>query len=385
MATSAYLEEFRALTLAATQGLEQALRTDPTHELTSRLALERFGDLVRSEALVPEKLGAWAFSLSEDLISECVRGAGAEAKTWPLPESRLSWPESEESDGEGSLAFVLQRRDQIESMREGIVKVLLGRGRSPASVNEWSILSETLRQVDARLVETVPRQFAEHLLGIRMCLGRAGDWVSRLVDEAQNASLASESSSELDGMQLPTDYGEPSDEVVNDYISTGAMYRYVEGYALKNPEFAEDLASIIDTLKEEGELGTAFSPRKWRKNYAGGEKVAVVYELAPARLAAADEQISESSQALKLGSLPGLAADVDARLSLSAGMWRLTLEVGSGKLTKVQLNEHSQSQPEADGSWRLEAPLSGHELRLRVEDSSGALFDERIQVHSRTP
>jgi hypothetical protein len=381
MATNAYLEDFRRLARAAARGVAQALRDAPTDSTTARLALERVGDLMRCDGGVPSALATWTAHASEDLLDGAVREAEVEAREWPLPEEWTALGTADEEADHGSLAYVLQRRDETESLCVGVLRAMLTRGRSPVALGAWQPLKATLRDVDSRLEAVVSRRLAEHLLGARVCLGSVGDWVSRLADEDGGTVEASPG---LGLLQLPTDVGEPSDSVVVDYLRHGRLYRYVETYAAENPAFAEELAGAFDTLLEEGELGQALIPRRWRKNHAGGAGRAVDYDLGPLRLAAAQDD-TVASATIELGALPGLAADVDASLQLSAGVWTLHLVVGddgrSAALKAVQLNGVLRTEPESDGDWRVQAPHSG-EVELRVEDTTGAVFKERIRVDS---
>jgi hypothetical protein len=378
MATRSYLEDFRALARASARGVAQALRDAPADPATARLALERVGDLMRCDAAAPSELVAWSAQATEDLLDGAVRDADAEARDWPLPEAWTALDASDDDDDLGSLAHVLQRRDEAESLCDAVVRAMLLRGRSPVALGGWTGLKAMLREVDGRFAATVSRPLAEHLLGARVCLVRDRGWLSCLRDEG------GESSVELPkghvAAPLPADVGEPSDAIVLDYLTRGRLYRYVEAYAAQNPAFAEELAGAYDTLQEEGELGHALIPRRWRKDYAGGRGSAVVYDLGPVRLAAASDE-TVTSKTIRLGALPGLEAEVDGTLQLSAGVWTLHLVVDSDScgLKAVRLNDVERTDPDSDGAWRVQAPYSA-ELELRVEDATGAVFSERIRV-----
>jgi hypothetical protein len=380
MATSSYLEDFRALARAAARGVAHALRDAPGDPATARLALERVGDLMRCDTAVPSELAAWSAQASEDILDGVVRDAEAEARDWPLPEGWTALGASDDDADLGSLAHVLQRRDEIESLCDAVVRAMLVRGRSPAALGGWTGLEAILREVDGRLAAVVSRPLTEHLLGARVCLVRDRGWVSCLRDEGGENTL--NLSGGHGGAPLPADVGEPSDAIVFDYLTRGRLYRYVEAYAAQNPAFAEELAGAYDTLQEEGELGQALIPRRWRKDYAGGRGSAVTYGLGPVRLAAAADD-SNSSATIELGTLPGLQAEVDAELELSAGMWTLHVVVahdaGPRGLKAVRLNDVEQTQPDGDGAWRVRAPHSA-ELELRVEDATGAVFIERLRI-----
>lgn len=380
MATRSYREEFRTLARPAARGVARALREAPADPATVRLALERIGDLMRCDATVPSELAAWSAQASEDLLDGAVRDAEAEARDWPLPEGWTALGASDDDSDLGTLAHVLQRRDEVESLCDAVVRSMLIRGRAPVALGGWTGLKASLHAVDARLAAAVSRPLAEHLLGARVCLVRDRGWVSCLRDEGGESGLAL---SEGHGpAPLPADIGEPSDAIVFDYLNRGRLYRYVEAYAAQNPGFAEELAGAYDTLQDEGELGQALVPRRWRKNYAGGQGSAVAYDLGPVRLAAAADE-STPPATIGLGALPGLHVEVDAELRLSAGVWTLHVMVdrdpGLCTLKAVRLNGVEQTQPDDDGAWRVRAPHSP-ELELRVEDGTGAVFTERLRV-----
>ena len=372
MATSAYLDEFCALARAAAQGILSALAEGPADATTARLALERLGDMRRAGRGALPELAAWAEQAPEHLLDEILEQAEAEARSWLLPVGPVSLAEEAEH---GVLAFALQRRDETASLQSALTHLMLPRGRSPVALTHWSALCATLRRVDAQLAATVPRQLAEDLLGLRLCLSQSGDWRSQL----QPALGPAHDETSLDGLELPADFGEPDDELVFDYLSTGALYKYIEGYAAANPSFAQELADAFDALQEEGELSNTLIPRRWRQNFAGRAQEPLVFPLGPLKLAAADAKAATIAR-FELGTLPGLAADVDALLELAGGVWSLRLEVGAGALTRVALNEHVVTQANADESWSLSVQRSDGPLRLVVEDATGAVFETTLRV-----
>jgi hypothetical protein len=238
--------------------------------------------------------------------------------------------------------------------------------------------------VDERIAVAIPEALVHQLLGLRLCLQRAGDWSMHLAatQPSRSVEATEATANELGDLRLPTGFGEPDDALVFDYVQSGALSKYVEGYAEAHPDFADDLASTIDALKTEGELGHALAPRRWRGRYAHEIGVPLRFELPPLALAAADPETSKARITLELGLLPGLAAEVDAELSLSAGEWTLALEVGQGELTRVALNDVEGSAPNNDGSWTLRAPRTGADIRVRVEDSTGATLEETLRVEA---
>jgi hypothetical protein len=335
------------------------------------------GDLSRAGRSALPELATWAQQASEQLLDESLAQVQDEARGWLLPEARVSLVGDAEH---GQLAFTLQRRDETASLQSALMQLMLQRGRSPVALTHWTALCATLRLVDARLVATVPRQLADDLLGLRLCLAQPGDWLSRLEPDFSSG----EDDAPFADVPLPADLGEPDDELVFAYLSTGALYKYIEGYAAANPDFAQGLAVAFDTLRDEGELGSALIPRRWRRHFAGRTQEPLVYSLGPLRLAAADSKTVASSASFKLGTLPGLAVDVGAVLELTDGVWTLRLEVGEGALARVVLGEQVSTQANADESWSLSVPQSTGPLHLLVEDTTGAVFEETLRAEPPT-
>lgn len=392
MASNPGLEQFRSLTVAAVTGLLEVLGEEPGAVPTSVLALERLGDLLRARSTVPPALRAWSRDLSEAVLAHCLSAIEHEASEWRLPRGVIARGDDESADaGDVGLDLVVQRRDEVESFVLAVRGVLLERGRSPVEVPHWSALQATLAQVDEQLAATTTPASVQELLGLRRCLVDRHSWVNRLhVSLGEDASSAPAlarvhhlpfGKASLLDVPLPLDLGEPDDQAVYNYLDNGALYRYVEGYAAANPEFAEQLAATFDALNEEGELSDAIIPRRWRRDYAGKCADAVGYSV-PLNLAAADDGQKAHRVNLKLGPLPGLTAETDAGLSLSAGQWTLRVEVSNGTLTRVQMNERVATQANANGSWLLTVEASGGDanepVRLRVEDADGSVFEETI-------
>ncbi len=123
------------------------------------------------------------------------------------------------------------------------------------------------------LTQRWPQAVREELLG---SLERTDD-----TDMGSPPSGASDASSlELDERLIREE--EPSDEVVAAYVQRGALARYVEGVAERNPSFAEQLVAIVDAFE------------------SGGETVSNVALRARSRLVGRDDRLAEVAAAVEI-------------------------------------------------------------------------------------
>lgn len=77
----------------------------------------------------------------------------------------------------------------------------------------------------------------------------------------------------------------PDDDVVLAYVTRGALARYVEGVAAKNPDFREELRACIEGLEEAGETiseaARGWSARSHAAHGASGVAIAVPANVVP--------------------------------------------------------------------------------------------------------
>ena len=174
MAADLYRSALVQQTRAALHALEQALLSE--QELTSQavaVLLERWGDALRLGESVPPKLRAKADEIELDTLGAALRQRIEELDAWTIPE-----PDDEASDAR--LGFALCRRDETESLLQGLTRLMLARRGLPADVAGLETLCEGLAEFDAELGRRVHRRQAEAALGIRVALHDENTWLASL-------------------------------------------------------------------------------------------------------------------------------------------------------------------------------------------------------------
>ncbi|HVY44985.1 MAG TPA: hypothetical protein VHB21_03860 [Minicystis sp.] len=345
--------------------IEAALRGDAsglpvtTGEAAAQV-LEDYGDAIRIGAGVPSEVRAWARRAE---LEPAVAAAAREAQRWDVPTS-LAFDEA---------AFGLKRRDGIESLRVAVLRVCLERGSSPADLPSWGELEGACRRFDEELARRGSRHEAELLLGDRVVLLGSHPWTNVLPeakDEGRDADLP-----DLSSIDAP----EPSDEVVASYASRGVYRAFVEAFAAKHADFAEDLADVLASMKAEGELD-AIVPRKWLAAFRPASKA---LEFArPREVAAAAGAAGELSEACITHELREIAPGVEASLDVGVATMRLRVYPGEQRLTRIELGGVAVHAPTPEGIWDLTAPVALH-ADLAIHGEAGELLSARLRFVPR--
>jgi hypothetical protein len=179
----------------------------------------------------------------------------------------------------------------------------------------------------------------------------------------------------------------PSDEVVTEYISYGALARHVEGFARKVPDFADELATLIDSALADRDQ-VSLRARGWRRKHSAHTTVDPMRLaiLPRQQYAAATAEVEPAKQIeIELGHL------VDAsqgRLIASSSEVRLSVYAPRAALKTVELNEVvagvSEVSPTTD-RWVATIPRPSGAVRIRVVSASGDVFDETITLSTIGP
>jgi len=385
MASNAYREQVRNAALAALAGLQAAARDERHDAVVLAAVLERAGDLQRLDEPIPEWCRKWLAAASEATLDAVVAAYSTEMAAWAVPQARVDLAglsaRGDESPGDEGFGFVLRRRDELESATVAILNVSLKRGRAPVQLPSWSAMKTAMHSWDAAIGEVLDRSTAEDLLVERVVLvGRHG-WIERLPPPPVTESKADDDA--VRAFDEADSFGEPDNVTLEAYLSSGAMQKYVEGYADRAAEFAEKLAEMIDTLKELGELSDALVPRRWHRQYRKAPKEALPYAAPIDRLAAADSEEPMQAHRIDLGAIPGLATLTDARLEVTGD--ELMLRVYSdGALREVRLGDAVARHEHADNSWVARCPYSAGVVRFRIEDAEGGVFEEHLDIRAES-
>jgi hypothetical protein len=356
-------EEF----VAAVEGLAQALGPPASVEPPLLAAvLERVGDVLRLPAPVPAAVRGWCRALNREQLGRALDVIADECARWP----RVT---ATERDGEA--AFAIRRRDEAESASVALTWICLEHGWSPAEIPGLDRCLEGLANYDHELAHTIDRDTAEALLADRALLLEPSGWTVALAEPTIGDPAATP---DLNPALLTRP---PSDQVVQEYLTSGAHQLRVEGCAQRSPAFATELADCFDTLAAMGEK-RSLAARVWHKRHsrpvADFDPVAYVIEPGFFGLAAASSTETEpETSIIALGPLPGFPAE--ATLEVSPG--RVTLFVFAAvPLIRVELATATATQPDAEDRWSVATALAPGALPIRITAADGRIFEERLEL-----
>lgn len=376
MQSNRYRDELREVTRAGLRGLERAAAEPGGAEpLLLCNVLERVGDLHRLRERAPAWVDAFLVGVSESEIAAVISTYRNEVAGWPVPEGLIRI--EEDGPGDDGLGFAVRRRDQVESAIRTLTDWSLQRRRAPVQLTGWAELLGALREWDEAIAKALDRASAENLLSIRIAIAEPRGWLARLGEP--DARSPEDVGEPLAPAGLGS-FGRPDDAVLQRYLSTGELKAYVEGYASRSPEFASMLAETIETLWDIGELRGAIVPRLWLKRHLAAAQL-LNYAPPAIPLAAADEETALEGHRIDLGAIPGLSGAVDAELEIGRGMVTLRVHSEAGVVRRVQAGTTVTDAAGDGGDWIAECPLPSGSLRLRIEDRSGSVFEEELELH----
>jgi hypothetical protein len=377
MATDPYLTAQRGETRALVQGLEGALRAGAIADAGCvQDVLERIGDVIRLGELSPAALLQWIAQQERRAIADAIVRAAAEADAWTLPDSG-----SEVMEDEG-FGFTLRRRDEVQSFVVGLTRAAIARNESLSSYEAFAALEVTLAGFDESLAAVCSRLQAEAFLGSRLALQTDAGWFAQLRDEVADVEPDADGGSVV----LPVNEA-PSVRDLEAYVATGALLRYVEGFAARDAAFSDELSELISALLQLGEQ-VGFSARRFlqrqQRAQSGTQIADTSYRFAgDRRLAAATEPVVVEQVRRDLGRLP----DLQAVAQLIATGDRIELEVFADEpLARISLGDEVTMQPvqEADGVWTWSLAVTlvpgVHALRVTVRAPDGRGLDDTLHI-----
>jgi len=358
----------------ALAGVEDALRGGPVPAALLAAPLAVVGDALRLGLELPRAIRKWMEKLSVPELREVLSALAAEIVAWSLPEVGAG----DVADDAG-LAFVVRRRDQVESVACAVRRVVLPRSTSLAERVELAALEAVLRGIDGRLGALLSRPAVVRLLGARAALGPA--WADGFAErggdsgEPEGTTTASAAA-----WAEAVRSGAPCDEAVTAYAQSGALARYVEGFAAEDADFAVELAASIDGLIEARE-DVGLVARRWRKRCTTLPAARDPLRLAeiPALSLAASTTVESpvARRAIRLG--PLAPVDAEARLLLTPREVSVQVFEGrDGAVQSVQLGASVAHRPAAGAPWVVTIAVPEDAVSLRVAGEGDIEFVETL-------
>lgn len=369
------------LTLGALDGLEgQAFADMDAHALALSMAV--IGDAVRLGLHLPLALSQRAGrEIGQTQAEAAFEALSAEVRSWALPR-RVS---DEEDDP--TLEWVLGRRDEIESVVTAARRIFLPRGVLIDSSSKLQALFAAMSEKDLTCGGQLRRSDAERLLGARAeMLGDSSwleelSWAAELVDPAEPAGLT-------DAERAMVEQGAPTLDAMVEFVTTGDAASRVMAAAARSSDVAEDLADVISTYREHGNVSLV--ARRWQAERdhgsaasEGASPAAVVYlrPRLPEKLAASssEELPKEATETIELGRLAPL--DAEARLIVSNRAVTMKVFEGDTALREVSFDGVSATRDANARAWEVTVPWALEDRRraaVRVLDERGEAFEAAI-------
>jgi hypothetical protein len=358
------------LTEAALYGLGESLAPGPLPAGLLLTPLARMGDALRLGVELPATLRRWSEGLQRPDLQGALASLIDETATWTFPEG-----ESARLADDASLAFVVRRRDETESVRHAVRRICLPKQPDPYDLAEFWALETVLVTLDGTMGALLSRADVVRLLGTRAAMDPT--WADGFQERGEGGR---EQHAALAGERWPESIRDsvPSDEVITRYATRGAMSRYVEGVAAVNASFAGDLAACIDALLAVRE-DVGLVARRWRKRaqVAPSSDPLRFAAIPPVRLAAATAaETAAAKTTILLGVLSPL--DAEGRFEVSARELMLQVFEGQKPIQRVELGAQAATSPVAPSRWELAVPASAGPIRLRVVSTDGSEFSEEL-------
>jgi hypothetical protein len=370
MAPDLFADELGSEIDAALRGLEHNLGPEAHRDVRfAATVLEKFGDAIRLGVTVPPAVRGWCRALNEDTLTSILELLNREAVGWAISVSA----KGNEVD---ELGFDLRRRDQVESALRAVAWICLRRERLPVDLLGWRECRAAVCQYDDALTSAIDRGTAESLLGPRVRLLGKHDWTERLPEP--RAEMESGGAIEMPVAPMRR----PSDEAVQRYVSEGILQKLVEGCASHDPEFANEVASVIDAFRNVGEC-ICLAARRWRRDReeqtSPRKALDVLVDKRHFAMAASDGTEPHRERKV-LGLLPGVP--VEATLDVDAE--KITLHLfAQVRLVEVQLGSERATSPASGGpvsEWQVVTSFSRDPMKIRIVAEDGRVFEDHLQL-----
>ncbi len=338
----------------------------PAHEDTEQveLVLEHVGDALRAGLPISRAIVTWTDRLSRDALADI-------AQRWTARLSSAVLPGSDAETDVLCTASVL--RDRSESVLVALRRACIGAGRALSEVSAVDEMREAQSAFDEQLRAHVSRGATEAALGMRRGLLARGSWTDGL-DERD--TVAGDAEAVL--MVGSASGAEPCDSTVAAYVADGRHASWVETAANRSPAFAEELATLIDVLRTEGE-SVCLVARRWQSRRSAEPAVSVGLSL---REAAADADAERV--AMQLGILAPTQAE--ARMIVEAGQVTVRVLAEPGSLRSVRLGPTLRERGSGadDSAWAVSCPWSDEPIPFAVETTDGQRFEVDLRLHRGT-
>jgi hypothetical protein len=359
-------------TEAALSGVANALSSGRSELLLTPLA--RVGDALRLGLEVPVAVRRWFDAVPRDDLRAALLALVEETADWNLP------TESVGDDADPLFTSVLRRRDEAESIRAAVRRILLPKNDAPEDIDEFNALSTVLLTIDETLRRLATRSRIVELLGTRAAMQPT--WADDFADDAAGSETPPGELS-VPGEVLKSFV--PRDEEVARYVARGALSRYIQGAAAANPDFAEEVAACIDALIAARE-DVSFVARLWRKQCRVSlETDPLSLRAVPARrYAAASREGTETvTNVVHLGALSPL--DAEARVEVTSTEASFEIFPGVAPLARVDVDGKVRTEPDADGAWRVVVAIRPEPVRLHVVAADGRSFSGELAFAAAEP
>lgn len=367
------------LILGGLEGLEDQAFSDMDAEALS-LSLTVIGDAVRLGMHLPLVLSQRVSrEVSQTQAEAAFDKIANEVGRWALPR-RLR-----EEEDDPTLAWTLGRRDEIESVITAARRIFLPRGVIIDRTAGLQALFASLRQKDLTCGGQLRRSDAERLLGARAELHGDVSWLEGL-PWAEEAVDPSEPLGLTDAERAMVAEAPPTLEAMVDFVTGGEQAAWILGAATWSSDVAEELADVIATYREHGQV--SLIARRWQRDRDGAPGTAssaapVVY-LRPRlleRLAASstEDLPEEASETIDLGRL----APLDAQAQLLVTNRAVTLKVFEGEVPmhEVSFDGVPAARDANAHAWAITVPWALEDHRsasVRVLDERGEAFEAAI-------
>lgn len=260
----------------------------------------------------------------------------------------------------------LLARDHAESARVALARAAIARARPPGAFDPDASLDRAIDALDVALRERCDRAGAEAALGDRVSLRGVDAWLDAFTDRERAVDHTPPEA--LDAA--------PPDGVVDAWLRRGAHRRWVEGYAARDPAFAETLDALIELHPADDAVSLA--PFAWRRARRRDADAVLRGLRPPARVAAATEPVEVESRTVTLSSVG--ARGLGARLTCTPTRATLTLYAEPGEVTSLAFGERRVEAPSDANRWVAETPITDDAIALEVVFADGERFAMRLSL-----